>query len=115
MAAQVWVVLIAFVIQITYSLISASVSKEYRKISFDNKITMGIYYFMTIVALGILMIYGTRCSITGSAYDYNCELLAWCLAIIVALVVLFTIIRSSFMIFGKNFGDDKHFITFKTT
>lgn len=113
MAAQVWVVLIAFVIQIMYSLISASLSKEYREISFNNKVTMGIYYFMTIVTLGILMIYGTRCAITGSAYDSSCNLFAWLLAIIVAMVILFTIIRSSFMIFGKNYGDDKNYITFK--
>lgn len=114
MAAQVWVVLIAFVIQIMYSLISASLSKEYREISFNNKVTMGIYYFMSILTLGTLMIYGTRCSITGSAYDSTCNLFAWLLAGIVAIAVLFTIIRSSFMIFGKSYGDDKHFITFKT-
>lgn len=102
MTPQVWVVLIAFIIQIIYSIVLAGISKEFREITFKNKVSMGIYYFMTIITLGILLIYGTKCSISGSAYDSSCELFGWILAILVSFVILFTIFRSYLMIYYKN-------------
>ena len=96
MTPQVWIVLILFIIQIIYSIVSSAFSKEFREISFKNKESMGIYYFSTIIVLGILLIYGAHCSVKGSGSSV-CELYSWVLAAVVGFVVFFTIVRSSIL------------------
>lgn len=94
MKVQVWIVLILFILQIVYSITAASISKEFREISFKNQVEMGIYYFSTILVLGVLLIYGTQCAITGSQYNNYCDLYAWLLTFVIFGMILFTMIRT---------------------
>lgn len=98
MNVQVWILLIVFIIQILYSIFASMFSREYREICFKNKVVMGIYYFMTIIVLAILLMYGTHCSIVGKNVDNSCELYSWLLTTLVVVMILFTIIRSIILI-----------------
>lgn len=94
MNVQVWIVLLLFVLQIIYSITAASISKEFREISFNNKLDMGIYYFSTIVVLGVLLVYGTQCTISGRGTFPACDMYAWLLTGVIFGMLLFTFIRT---------------------
>lgn len=109
MNVQVWILLIVFIIQIIYSIFASMFSREYREICFKNKVVMGIYYFITIIVLAVLLMYGTHCSIVGKNSDNSCELFSWLLTSLVVVMIIFTIIRSIIlMIKEKKDKDDKH-------
>jgi hypothetical protein len=102
MKAQVWIVLFIFILQIVYSITAASISREFREISFNNKVSMGIYYFSTIVVLGILLVFGTQCAASGSLHINDCNIYAWLLAAVIFGMILFTIIRTIILMVRKN-------------
>lgn len=102
MKPQVWIVLVIFILQIVYSITAASISREFREISFNNKVDMGIYYFSTIIVLGILLIFGTQCSASGSSQINDCNIYAWLLTGVVFGMILFTIIRTIILMVRMN-------------
>jgi hypothetical protein len=98
MTPQVWIILAAFIIQVLYSIIAASISEEYRELSFDNKVSMGIYYFMTVLSLAVILIYGVNCSIRGDSSENSCKMYSWLICLFVVTIILFTIIRSMILV-----------------
>lgn len=106
MKVQVWIVLILFILQIIYSITAASISKEFREISFKNKVDMGIYYFSTILVLGVLLIYGTQCSISGSQLNNYCDFYAWMLTLVILTIFLFTMIRTVILMVKAKKNDN---------
>lgn len=94
----VWIILVLFIIQIIYSIIASFISRGYREIYYKNKALMGIYFFITIIVLAFLLIYGTHCSIVGDSVDNSCKLYTWLLTFVIFVIIIYTIIRSSILI-----------------
>jgi len=107
MKAQVWIILILFIIQITYAIFASLFSKEYRELCFKSKVSMGIYYFTTIIVFAVLLLYGTYCVIDGQQ-DYNaCKLYSWLLVMLIVVMILFTIFRSMILIIKEKKSEKK--------
>lgn len=108
MKIQVWIILILFIIQITYAIFASLFSRVYREMCFKNKVSMGIYYFATIIVFAVLLLYGTYCVIDGQQ-DYNaCQIYSWLLVLLIVIMIIYTIIRSIILIVKERKSDKKN-------